>query len=140
MSSSTSLNSSHSEPAIYRSPSNSSVASASSRASLARRPTIRAPSRSKAIPGNTQKSSRPDVQRLDNHSYTPEEHLHPLEPNMLDTQVLHAKASGSLQGSMDSAALDVTIVADVQSPMAPKTVSLNKLNCGGSLAHGGLYY
>ena len=124
MSSSTSLNSSNSEPAIYRTPSNSSVASASSRSSLARRPTIRAPSRSKAIPGNTQKSSRLDVQRLDNHSYTPQEHLQPLEPNMLDTQDLRAKASGSLLGSMDSAALDVTVVADVQSPMAVKTVSL----------------
>ncbi|KAF8625546.1 hypothetical protein AX15_005313 [Amanita polypyramis BW_CC] len=117
----------HSDPhVIYRSPSNSSIASTSSGASLTRRPGIRTRSR----PGTARKSSKkssPELSHSDKltadepASYTSQvQRLQPPQQDTLDVRDLRGKASGSLQSS-EGAALDVTIVADAQpSPMAVK--------------------
>jgi hypothetical protein len=113
-----------SDSVLYRSPSNSSIASTSSGSSLARRPSIRARPRSRTT-GNAHKSAKTppsELAYLDEPQ--PASHDTHLRPPELDSRDLHGKASGSLQSS-EGAALDVTIVADaLPSPMAVKLVSL----------------
>lgn len=105
-----------SDRVLYRSPSNSSVASSSSGSSLARRPGIRSRSRTVHKPVKSPTSEL----AYDTHG----QHLQLPEQDRAHLRDLHGKASGSLQSS-EGAALDVTIVADAQpSPMTVKLVSL----------------
>ncbi|KAF8348824.1 hypothetical protein F5887DRAFT_1059811 [Amanita rubescens] len=107
-----------SDHVLYRSPSNSSVASSSSGSSLARRPGIRARSRSRTVPKPVK--SPPSELAYDTHG----QHLRPPEQDRVHFRDLHGKASGSLQSS-EGAALDVTMVADPQpSPMTVKLVKV----------------